>query len=219
MKNLPILFLVFSLVSCASVPRTKATDPVLRILLDPDSIAEIHHVRIQQALVASGKWNVVDRSAAYRAVKKEQERQHRTESDRFNDREKWGRWSQLLGVGGIVVANVQCAELQTWFVGSKFNRCLQYLSIVNASTGEVIAAVESYADGESGQQKIAPSWEEAVAKLNLAYPTHYKVVDDHRVLTEYKDQAEKEAIAQKELVKKSRAPAAEDEAFEVEDGK
>lgn len=207
MRNyITILLLAAMATGCAGkTPRTKFSDPVLRVMIDPDSLPANHHVRVQQALVASGKWIVVDRSDGLRAIVKEQNQLHRDSVDRFSDREKWARWGALLGIGGVVVGRVQCADKQSWFSGSKFSRCLEYLSVINASTGEVIAAVEVESDGESGEQNIAPSWEEAVAKLNDAYPTNYQPNKDTKILEDYRALSKEEAVRRKEEIAKEKA--------------
>lgn len=203
-------------VGCAGkTPRTKWTDKTMRVMIDPDSIEAGHHVRIQNALVASGKWFVVDRASGFRAIKKEQEALHRESQDRFEDREKWAHWGKLYGVGGVVIAKAQCADKQTWFVGKKYTKCLQYLAIVDANTGIVIAAVEAESDGDAGEQNIAPSWEDAVAKLNNAYPENYQTPKDHQILQDYRAVSKEEAVRQKEAVAKEqvdRAVASQKEA-------
>ncbi len=203
-----IILLALTMSACATA-RTKYSDPVLRIMLDPDSIEVSHHARIQQALVASGKWTVVDRAAAFSALKKEQERIHQVEPERYNNREKWARMSQLYGVGGVVTANAQCARRGTLFLGRSYQHCLQTLSIVDASTGEVIASVEAESDGEPSDDGIAPSWALAVELLNAAFPAHFESRTEHKRLTEYRDLTEAEALAIRKPAAKPQ-PAAED---------
>ena len=192
------LFLVMCLVSCASTPRTKWTDKTMRVMLDPDSIKAKHHVRIQQALVASGKWTVVDRSSGFEAIKKEQEQLYLENGDRYNDQEKWAHWGKLYGVGGIVIAKAQCVKKQRWFSGSKYTHCLQHLAIIDSNTGEVIAAVQAQSSGESGEANIAPSWEDAVIALNDAYPENYQPDKSHKKLVNYRRLSKERAIRRKE---------------------
>lgn len=192
------LFLVMCLISCSSIPRTKWTDKTMRVMLDPDSIKAKHHVRIQQALVASGKWIVVDRSSGFEAIKKEQEQLHLENGDRYNDQEKWAHWGKLYGVGGIVIAKAQCVKKQRWFSGSKYTHCLQHLAIIDSNTGEVIAAVQAQSSGESGEANIAPSWEDAVIKLNDAYPENYRPDKSHKKLVNYRRLSKERAIRRKE---------------------
>lgn len=217
MRNLVLIFMLATVIAgCASTPRTKWTDKTMRVLIDPDSIEANHYVRIQQSLVASGKWFVVDRASAFRAIKKEQNQIHREETDRYSDKEKFSHWGKLYSVGGIVVAKAQCTNKQTWFVGKHYLHCLQYISIVDSNTGEVIVAIEAESDGESGETEIAPSWEDAVAKLNNAYPANYQPNKDSQILTDYKELSAEEAKRQKEAiardqVEQERKPASEGE--------
>ena len=122
----------------------------------PDSIPADHHVMIQQALVDSGKWFVVDRSSGFKAIKSEQQRLHRDEADRYEDREKWAHWGKMYGVGGIVVAQAQCKKEQGWLLGRWYQVCRQFLSIVDANTGEVITAIQN--DAESDEADFFPKW-------------------------------------------------------------
>jgi hypothetical protein len=201
---LMILCLSVALFSCSSVEkRTRFTDKNMRVMIDPDSIAPEHHVRIQRALVASGMFAVIDRSKGMNAIKKEQERLHRNEVDRFEDREKWAHWGKLYGVGAIVVAHVQCFSKQSfWNPQMSIKRCDQFLSLMDANTGEIIMAVEGQADTEnimdSGYQ-LAPSWDEVVEKFTAAYPKDFKFVPYSTRLVEYQDLSEEAARRQKEV--------------------
>lgn len=186
------------LTGCAT-PRTKWTDKTMRIFIDPHSINADDYVRIQQALVASGKWVVVDRAFAFRAIKAELQRTHRTEADMYMDKEKYAIWGRLFGVGGVIVAHTQC-QIKHGFFAGKYGHCQQFLSIVDTNTGEVIATAEGDNDSPSYEYEIAPSWEDVVADLNSAYPSHFEKNKDTEILEDYKKLSEEEAIRQKEHV-------------------
>ena len=183
MKIFITIIILFT--SCTlPVKRTKYTDPVMRVLLDPDSIQEDHHARIQRALVESGKWQVVDRARGMEALKKEQDNLHVNEGDRYQNEQKYAHWGRLYGVGGVIIAQADC-QMKSNLFGKVYKACLQHLSIVNASTSEVIAAVEARSDSETGIIGWAPDWDEAVEKLNTAFPTHYDTEKAHDKLQEY----------------------------------
>lgn len=217
MKNLfCIMTLVATIVgistlSGCSTARTKWTDKTMRVMIDPDGVDANHYVKIQQALVESGKWVVVDRGMGYDAIRKEQEREHRNQSDRFLDREKFAHWGKLYGVGGIVVAHAQCQVKDGWFLKKNYPHCAQYLAIVDSNSGEVITAVQDEADGGSYDYQIAPSWDDIVAKLNSAFPSHFIPNKDDKILRDYKDLSQEEATRQKEELAKqqTREPASD----------
>lgn len=197
MKNVILTTLLALLMTaCASTPRTKWTDKTMRVMIDPDSIAAEHHVLIQRALVESGKWFVVDRSKGFKAIKTEQERLHRTEEDRYADKEKWAHWGKLYGVGGIVVASAQCRKEQGMILGGWYQVCRQFLSIVDSNTGEVITAIENKA--ESDEVDFYPQWDDAVAKLNNAYPENFKPTQPSKQIEFYKELSAEEAQRQRE---------------------
>lgn len=192
------------LLGCASTPRSKFNDRVMRVMIDPDSIPAEHHMMIQQALVDSGKWFVVDRSKGFKAIKTEQERLHRDEADRYEDREKWSQWGKLYGVGGIVVAHAQCKKEQGWLIGRWYQVCRQYLSIVDSNTGEVITAIQN--DAESSEADFAPKWDEAVAKLNESYPADFKPLQTSERIEQYRELSKEEAQRAKERAPASNQP-------------
>lgn len=195
-RNIMILAVLGTVATGCATARTRYSDPVMRVMIDPDSIEEMHYTRVQKALVTSGKWTVVDRGAAYQAVKKEQERQHRDDSSRFESKEKWAHWGKLYGVGGIVAAQAQCEVVSRFWSSSPTLRCLQYLAVVDARTGEVITAVENESDdGKTfyGEMRIAPSWDETVDMLNKAFPKYFESDKRHDRLIKY--QAESEELA------------------------
>lgn len=182
------------------MPRTKWTDPVMRVMVDPDSIDANHHVRIEEALMGSGKWVVIDRAQGMKAIKKEQERLHRTEADRFDDQEKWSHWGKLYGVGGIVTAHVQCQYKLTFLIHAPYQYCHQYLAIVDANTGQIITAIEDTAETDADEAYIAPSWADAVDKLNNSFPKNFEARKDDPRLDTYRALSKEEAVRQKEIV-------------------
>lgn len=195
---LAALTAVSTMLGCSSLPRNKWTDKSMRVMIDPEGVDAKHYVRVQQALVASGKYVVVDRGMGYNAIKKEQEREHRENTDRFMDREKYAHWGKLYGVGAVVVAHAQCTTKDGWFKHA-YPFCRQYLAIVDSNTGEVIATAEEESEGSSYDYDLAPSWEDAVAKLNDAYPSHFEPNKDHKALRDYKDLSQEEATRQREI--------------------
>lgn len=184
--------------SCSHVKRSKYSDPHMRVAVWPVGIDAGNHVRIQQALVATGKFIVVDRGAGLAAIEKEQEALHETQSDRFADAEKFAHWGKLLGVGAVVVAHTQCADKHAWIVNSMYARCQQFVEIVNSNTGEVMASAEGQEDTANNEQELAPSWESTVDRLVDAYPSHYEPNRDTAELVDYKALSKEEATRQKE---------------------
>ena len=191
-------------VACSTtpVPKTKWTDKNMRLLIDPDSVPEEHYVQIQNALVRSGKFTVVDRAQGMRAVQKEQERLHRNESDRFADREKWSHWGKMYGVGTIVIGHVNCMkEGYVWDPRKTKLNCRQYLSMVDSNTGEVFLAVEGENDGPASADTayIVPDWNETVDKLIEAYPKHFRSEGYAGPALQYQDVSEEHAKRQREI--------------------
>ena len=203
MKNLILLLALAGLVGCASapIPKTKWTDKNMRVMIDPDSIDEAHYIQIQTALVRTGKFTVVDRGAALKAVKVEQERLHRDEADRFEDREKWAHWGKLFGVGSVIVAHVQCVKEGVWYnpqLTTLF--CKQFLSMVDSNTGEVILAVEGENNSPTSADRtyIAPEWKELVTQMVEEYPKFFKNEDYTGPALQYQAVSEEHSKRQKE---------------------
>lgn len=210
MMKIIVLFTFFIFAGCASnkiaeLPRTKWTDKNLRVMIDPDKIDSDDYFKLQTALVQSDNFTVVDRAAAFKAVEKEQERLHRDQVDRFEDKEKWAHWGKLYGIGAVVVPHQECTRVQSggWSHPGPRNKCYQYLSIVDANTGEVISMIENLAFGDELQNIYSvkghnPPWNEAVAKLMDAYPKKFGNERYHPVLQTYQSVSKEEAIRQKE---------------------
>lgn len=203
-KQFKYLIILLAISGCASKePRTKWTDKNMRMLIDPDSLQANDYVAIQTALVKDGTFTIVDRSKAFSAIKKEQERTLRTEEDRYADKEKWSHWGKLFGVGAIITGHSQCYRAIPWF--SQYTsviRCKQFLSIVDSNTGEVIVAVDGEADSpgtaDGGSFNEPANWTETVSKLIDAYPKEYKPTYYSEKLENYRDISEEEAKRQKE---------------------
>lgn len=179
---------------CGAVKRTKWTDPVMRVMIDPYSIDSASYVKIQYALHSTGKWTVVDRADGLRAVKYEQEQLHRNHPDRFSDREKFAHWGKLYGVGGVVTAHKQCTKHFSFF-GTKYQKCKLNLAIMSANTAEVLSAasVEAEVDGWNTE----PEWIIAADSLTDQFPEYFEKHETEQ-LEEYKDISKEEAVRQKE---------------------
>lgn len=192
-----LLSLSLGLTSCSSVvKRTKYTDKNMRIMVDPDSFEPEEHVRLQHALVDSGKWVVIDRAQGMKAIQKEQERLHRDQVDRFDDRQKWAHWGRLYGVGAVVIGHIQCTKKLNFWMTSWKNDCQQFINLVDANTGEVITAIEHRDEFDAD---LATDWTVAVNKLNEAYPKDYSSAGiKHEKLIQYEDESAERALREKE---------------------
>lgn len=210
MIKIGLLILSLCLVACSSDPkRTRDSDKTLRVMIDPDSIDSANHVVLQNDLISSGKFYVIDRAAAYKAVKKEQERQHLTEADRFEDKQKYALWAKLYGAGGVVVAHIQCvdnqstgniligvAHLATLGVFHKSRVCDQFLELVDTNTAEVISSVRNTYKTDSERYEM--SWKDSVEKLISSYPETFRETTKHQILQNYEQQAAEEVQRRRE---------------------
>lgn len=195
--KLMYLFLLFLLFSCASSPpRTKFSDKNMRIMLHPKGINAGHYASIQSALVQSDVWVVLDRGEGLKALKEEQETIHRKESDRYEDREKFAQWGRLYGVGAIVLAHAQCSNRpHEWRQNELYTYCTQYLNLVDANTGEVVASVDSKNNAPYGEN---PDWKEIVQKLVDIYPKYFTKNLITERLEKYKEESKERALREKE---------------------
>lgn len=211
-------FLVLALASGCATSRTKYTDKNLRVMIDPDHIDEDNYFKLQKALVASGSFVVVDRKQGFTAIKKEQERLHRNEVDRYEDKQKWAHWGKLYGVGGIIVPHNECQKVESGplFKPGPRVRCHQYLSILDANTGEVIAVAQENVYSERianiyGNHYLAPEWDDTVDTLMDNYPKKFEKREDHEIIANYKKESEEHAQAQRKKVEADRKTAADEQ--------
>ncbi|MGK5085337.1 hypothetical protein WDW37_18785 [Bdellovibrionota bacterium FG-1] len=197
MAALTLAALLGELVGCSTV-RTKYSDINMRVMIDPDSIDEANYAELTHALVHSNKWTIVDRGAGFKALKREQERQHRGENDRFDNKEKWSHWGKLYGVGSVVVGRADCqTETSSIFKADSYLLCTHYLSIIDTNTGEIISSVKAKSEGENGSTQArrlpTPIWDEAVQKLNESYPEHFLSHEYHERVKEYQVESKSRA--------------------------
>lgn len=197
MKTLTSLALIFVISSCSThEPRTRYSDKNMRIMLYPDTISADHFARIQTALVRSDVWSVLDRSQGLKAVKQEQDTIHRSESDRYDDREKYAHWGKLYGVGAIVIAHAQCSnKAGKWNVSEIRTYCQQFLSLVDSNSGEVVLGVEAENDSDYGS---TPDWNEVTKKLADEYPKYFSKEKVTERLERYKEESKERAVREKE---------------------
>lgn len=168
--------LVVSLLGCAT-PRTKHTDPAMRVFVDPESLDKKNLPRLKAALQASGNWIVVDRDAGYNAMNKEQNRQYKDSENRIDQKERYAIWGKQYGVGGVITASSQCSASKRFLANRTDFDCVQNVQVMDAKTGEVLATAEGLGTDGSffyAEMNIAPSWTETVEKLNESYPKYFE---------------------------------------------
>lgn len=202
MRYLLLAALFFS--GCSSPEkRTKWTDKSMTLMLDPETFAAADYVAVQTALIKDGSFTIVDRASAFNAVKKEQERTHRKEIDRFSDFSKYAQWGKLHSVGSVVVGHSQCFRTKKFFsMEPVVNRCKLHLALIDSNTGEVIAAVDDEQDSsaaiEAGSFNQPRNWNGVVGKLIDAYPKDYKPNYYSEGLERYRQESAVEAQKQRE---------------------
>lgn len=196
-----LYFLPLALTGCSSTP-TKWDSPKFRVLVDPDVIDAHNYVRIEHALINTGKLSVVDRGRGFRAIKKEQERIHKIEPGRYDRREKWAWWAKLYSVRSVIVPAVQCRMQSSFWHRDRVERkCLQSLQLFDANTGEALISIETEnsAPLEHDLSYIVPDWEESAEGLVKKLEEQ----PDRRYFTEevrlYQDISEEKAIRQEEV--------------------
>lgn len=184
---------------CSSAPppvRTRHSDPVMRISVFPKNISQGSYVRLQNALQSNGAWIVVDRANGFQAVDDEQGLEHESMANRFDAAERYARFGKLYGVGGIVVATEQCnGGYGSW--SGQFSRCFENLSLINATTGEVMAVAEDIQD--TVNSVTAPDWTRIVDKMTDNFPKRMINGKDPNQTVEY-DQTLKDYRKQNETL-------------------
>lgn len=188
--KISLFFTVFALIltSCSSVKRTKYSDKNMRIMVDPQSLNSSNLMKLQTSLVSTDKWTVIDRHLGFEAIKKEQERLHRYESDRYDPKNKFAHWGKMYGVGAVVTASVECrSERSFWNNTQMIKVCKQYLNLVDANTGEIVLGVSH--EEESSSYQSYPEWDEVVAKMSEVYPKYFTKKKIHERLKRYQQQS------------------------------
>ena len=183
--------LVTTSVGCSSakVRRTIASDPQMRVLIDP-RIDPAQYVQIRAALVQSKKFQIIERREGWDAMIREQDLQHRSQyADRFSDREKFAHIGASFGAGGIVLASAQCHSGKN-FWGTFTRTCEQDLTILDGRTGEVIIEVTGESSIPFSAEWVAPSWTDTVTKATDEFPTYFEPKISEPTLENYKEQSE-----------------------------
>lgn len=184
MKIMKIALVAVLTSACSTAPspvvRTKQADPIMRVAIDPENLPEDSYMRLEMALFRDGRFQIVDRGRGFRAALQEQELQHKENGNRFSARDKYALWARMFGVGGVIVAHQSCREFEG-FSGLIYNKCHLNLSIIDASTGEIISMGEAKAETEGSQQN--PGWGGAVDSLAENFPkTMINPADPHQTM-------------------------------------
>lgn len=193
MKYLLLYLACSSLLLGCATQRNKNTDPSMRVFLSCDSLDSKNCLRLKQALVASGKWIVVDRDDGLKAAVKEQDFNYKDQENRVTDRERYAVYGEMYGAGGVFIAGIQCAPSKRFWAYKGDHDCIQTLSIVDTKTGVVVTSVEDLATDSQhfyGELKVAPSWSSIVEKLDKEFPAHYADKIRHAKIVQREDEAQ-----------------------------
>lgn len=224
MRRFKIVFLFsvicIGLTACSSLKRTKWTDKNMRVAVDCQRLEDAQCAQLKYSIVNSGAFTVVDRDAGMIAIQKEQERLHRKQIDRFDDKEKWAFIGKMYGVGSVVIANVQCQqENNFWNMAQNRQRCQQNLAMIDTNTGEVLVAVRGENTGTASYDRsyMVPDWDDTVETLVKKYPK--KFMDDQQYtksIIQYQAVSKEHAIRQKEEQAEIRNPSSVNTDFDNE---
>lgn len=197
---------ILVLTGCAGkqIERSKWTDKNFRVMIDPVGLDANQYARLQQALVQTDHFVVVDRARGLNAIRREQENLHRQDVDRYEDQEKWALWGKLYGVGAVVVAQSQCYKVtHVWDASKTKSRCQQFVSMIDANTGVVIASASGESDSAATMDsyaQLSPDWEDVVEDLVKRYPKYFENKSYAKPLETYRGIAQEEATRQKEVI-------------------
>ncbi len=142
-------------------------------MVDAEGVDALGRMQIQAYLLKSGRFYVVDRAEGFSAAVREQERLHRSHADRFSPEEKYALWAKLYGVGGVIVAKSSCNKMAGFLAYTYYLRCVQILTLVDATTGEILASEVHEADGENFAFNHGPDWKDAVNNFADSVPRTY----------------------------------------------
>lgn len=176
-----------------STARTKFNDPVMRLIVAPEGLNEENYTKVSLALMNTGKFRILDRGLGYEALKNEQDRQHKNESDRYESTEKWALYAKLHGAGGVALATQVCQRSNSFWTDIYYLKCIQIIRIINASTSEIISIVENKVEGKAGECSLGVSWEETAWKLADSFPEQFEKNKDSDELNAYRKIAEESA--------------------------
>lgn len=189
-----LMILILVIASGCATPRTKWSDKNMRVMIDPDAIDDDNYLEVFKAVTETEKFTVVDRQAGFKAIKKEQERLHQEDPDRYANKEKWAHWGKLYGVGAVIVPQTRCTlDRSTFNQFKRYNNCKQYLWLVDANTGEVVVIASGENEGRStfDLPAPAPTWEDTVEKLISKYPKYFDTKEYHEKIIQYQEESEK----------------------------
>jgi hypothetical protein len=180
MKNLILIIALLLVTGCASTQRKFSwTDKASRLMVDPAGIPAEHYSMIQDALIRSDRFVVIDRPAELDTLIREAEA---TNPDLRKTR--WKDWEKKYDIGGVVVAHVQCQKKYKGDQTYADNLCHQFLAIMDSSTGKEVAVVEgeNSAPAAVSYEYLVPDWEEIAGKLAKQFDKHQAQLAEKREL-------------------------------------
>jgi len=203
-----VAFAIAVLMGCSHTEITKWTSPDLRAAIDPTQIDSANYVALQESLLKTNKFFIVDRGVGFRGVIQEQDRangyvygsyQKTSTFHRFGDKDRYARLGRLYAAGSIIVANTKCRHEPGFW--ANYTSCDQYLALVNAVSGEVIAAAtEPGVSANVYYNGVNPvvSWDAVVEKLNSRIPKEYQPERYNREMIMYRRELEEDSTRERE---------------------
>lgn len=183
------LFLIMAGCSSTKVLRTAANDPLIRVLVSPDTKPE-DYLEVRDRLFATGKFELVERRDLTK-IFDEQNLQYRSgNSERFDPREKYMMIGKLTGARGIVLVNSTCHQGKN-FWGTYTNQCRLYLTLIDGFDGQVKVSVQGESDEPwSGTGIVAKNWQNTIDRFVSEYPKYFVPKPIDPSLEQYKQVSE-----------------------------
>lgn len=205
MKNLILILSTLMVVGCASNGVKKSnftwTDRAARLMIDPNGIPAEHYAMIQDSLIKSDRFVVIDRPQDLDTIQKVT-----NSMDPEVVKSRWMEYSKRYDVGGIVTAHVQCFNKGS----QKF--CHQFMAINNTETGELVAQAE----GENSAMTavsydyIVPDWDATANLLVEKFDANKSKMDARRMVDKVREIAnEAKPVIQKVEQELKPSPKAE----------
>lgn len=175
-----------------TMERNKWSDKNMRISVQPhvNGCDEVDTADIQAQLMKQNKWTIVDRQAGYRSAFGEQDLVHLQKADRFANNYKYSHFGKMSGVGSIVIPKCYCGR--DLYGGDTM--CDIGLSLVDASTGEVIIAVGGEYRRHYGR---SINWEDLVEEFTERYPRKFEGDQEYKSLKDYQAETRENAHQKK----------------------
>lgn len=178
--------------STTEIKRDKHSDPLFYVFIEPIRSKHEDYVGLRRALLATGRFRILERGSNFYSSLSEQDRQHKQFSNRFRDDLKYAWLKEMMGARGMIEVNSRCNQTQKW-TGAFVRLCEITVTLIDINFSEAVVSVADQIEVPWLNGTEILDFTDVAQKLSESIPETFKPFLVKQPLKDYQEVSEERA--------------------------